>query len=435
MSKIKPIVKTLRRKLNLQQLSNILENMGEVYPLASEKGRLTFTSAMPRKSQFYIELDVPTVEFLPKERFNPLQRTNLSDRYRTTSDFRPNLFDEAVKVYRRTGRSGYSLIPKSELLSPDFANYGTVPKRIHTEKPIRLDSHNIYLPETPQPTQSGPSYYMEIFDPANPGAIDIPEYRVRDNAMRIGYRSGTYLDSDFNYKPLFGDTEGSNITTLKSKIQNQNSPSRTATLMVEPAKRFYMENYNVSPNALTDDEWQGLMQTILEKNSGKDILFHSTHTPFQTIDLTKLNHVNDGFYGRGLYFSDIPTNDYGHYILPFAFPKGKQLRLFDNNGFLHADNEAADKLLQSLRKPMVKWTKKGFKDDLWGPWPGMKETSKDPESWNQFLIDNDIDILKATKSSKGSGVVYPEILIPTKKTPMLEFLFKAPSELKQGGKL
>lgn len=96
------------------------------------------------------------------------------------------------------------------------------------------------------------------------------------------------------------------------------------------------------------------MQTILEKNSGKDILFHSTHTPFQTIDLTKLNYVNDGFYGKGLYFSDIPTNDYGHYILPFAFPKGKQLRLFDNNGFLHADNEAADKLLQSLRKPMVK---------------------------------------------------------------------------------
>lgn len=428
-------MKTLRRKLNLQQLSNILENTGEVRPLASEKGRLTFTSAKPRKSQFYIELDVPTVEFLPKEKFDLFKRASVSDRYKSTSDFRPNLFDEGVKVYRRTGKSGYSLIPKSELLSPNFANYGTVPKHMYTEKPIRLDSHNIYLPETPQLTQSGLSYYIEAFDPANPGKIDVPEYRVRDGAMRIGFRRGTYLNSDFEYKMLFGDTEGSNITTLKSKIQNQNSPSRTATLMVEPAKRFYMENHNVAPNALTDDEWQSLMQTILEKNSGKDILFHSTRTPFQTVDLTKLNHVNDGFYGRGLYFSDTPANDYGHYILPFAFPKGKQLRLFDSNGFLHSDNEAADKLLQTLRRPMVKWTKNGFKNDRWGPWPGMKETSKDPEAWNQFLIDNDIDILKATESSKGHGVVYPEILIPTKKTPMLEFLFKAPWELKQGGKI
>jgi hypothetical protein len=111
------------------------------------------------------------------------------------------------------------------------------------------------------------------------------------------------------------------------------------------------------------------MQTLLDKNSDKEILFHSTNTPFTKVLKSELLKRNEGFLGRGFYTTDIPQNQYGAITIPITMPKGKQIVLdYNKYGFLHADNTDADKLLTNLRKPMVRFTNsKGFVSRPFGP--------------------------------------------------------------------
>ena len=102
------------------------------------------------------------------------------------------------------------------------------------------------------------------------------------------------------------------------------------------------------------------MQTLLEKHSDKEILFHSTFDDFDKVLKSELLKANEGYLGRGFYTSDIPQTDYGPRVLPILMPKGKQIVLSTVKSstkapsFLHADNTVADQVLTSLRKPMVR---------------------------------------------------------------------------------
>ena len=432
----------LRRKLTRQQFTNIIKNNGKVLPLVSEKGSLRFTSAKPRKADFYIETEVPVIKYLPKEIDSPYTFTkgNLSERFQASSDFRPNIYDESVKVFRKNSKGKYELVPKESLDDVNLLSFGINTHRpILTEKPIKLDSHHIHLPEYPTQTSSGFTVYLdEALSPYNQTKISSNKI-IEPDLYNTGRRS-YYDPKTGNFITPHGSNIGDDINILKSKINNTQEPSDIAKSLISPAKKYYLEKYDIADNALSDDEWARLMQTLLEKNSDKEVLFHSTYSDyFDKVLKNELLRANEGYLGRGFYVSDIPQTDYGPRVIPFTMPKGKQIILSEIQSgqkspyFLHADNVIADQMLTSLRKPMVQWSKKGFQPKPWGFWPGMHETSKDPASWNQLIKALDLNFVKSTASSKGIGYKYPEILIPENKVDLLEPLFKAPKELKQGG--
>lgn len=433
----------LRRKLTGQQFTNIIANNGLVQPLSSEKGSLRFTPVKPRKADFYIETEVPVAEYLPKELDRPYMFTkgNLSERFRASEDFRPNVYDQSVKVFRKNSKGKYELIPKESLDDINLLSFGVNKKPILTEKPIRLNAHQIHLPESPISTTEGNTIYLdEALSPYKETTLQ--PYTILDPDLYSTGINSYYDPVSGNFIQRGGGSEINNaVSTLKSKINTDSEPSDVAKSLISPAKKYYLEKYNVSDKALTDTEWGKLMQTLIDKNSDKEILFHSTFTPFDKVQKSELLKANQGYLGRGFYVADIPQTDYGPVVIPVTMPKGKQVVLstvrsgYNSPRFLHADNSDADKLLTSLRKPFVRWSKTGFKPQEWGFWPGMKETSKNPEAWNQFIKDSDLNFVKSTVSSKGGGYKYPEIMIPEDKVDLIDMLFKAPDELKQGGKI
>ena len=153
----------LRRKLSRQQFTNIVMNNGQINPLISEKGQLTFTSVKPRKADFYIETEVPVSEHLSKELDRPYMFTkgNLSERFKAVPDFHPNIYDNSVKVFRKNSKGKYELIPKESLDDINLLSFGVNKKPILTEKPIQLSAHQIHLPESPVITSEGSTIYLD----------------------------------------------------------------------------------------------------------------------------------------------------------------------------------------------------------------------------------------------------------------------------------
>ena len=429
-----PATQTLRRKMTRGQLMKILDENGAIRPLVREGKNLRFTKQKPRKAQYYIETDVPVKgvfepEAFPEDMF--ADGSPFSKRFMADDGFTPNIYDDNVHIYERVPGGGYREVLKDELGGPDMAEYGIGNTRdIRTEKPIRLSEHRIHVPESPVQTAEGNTFYLD--EVSSPGfEAKLKPYQKRDRL---------YVDSEFG-----GTQKGGDITEiLKSKINNINEPSDVAKSMSKSAKRYYSNNYDVAAEALTDDEWARLSQTLLEKEQakGNEVFFHSTYKDFDKVLPEELNKVNAGYLGNGFYLSDIPQADYGPIVMPFSMPRGKQLVLSTRNGlkhtdygFLHADNKEADELLTRLRRPMVRWTKNGFKADRYGVWPGMSETSRSPEAWNNFIKENDFNVIKSERSSKGIGYKYPEIVVPPDKVNLLEFLYKSPQDLRYGGLL
>lgn len=422
----------LRRKISRGQLNKILDDHGFVRPLKNEGSNLRFTKVRPKKAEFYIETDVPVVkeiipEGVPNDRF---YNGPYSVRYEADKNFRPNIFDENVKVFQKHGNK-YTELSLDDLLSPNVREYGLGNRKpIRTEKPINLSSHKIYIPETPVQTNEGFTYYPdEAISPWNQTSLKKYQKIELDPFQEgLGYydvATGKYL-TQFD-----GVINQQQIDALKNSIKNVKEPTDIAKSMVAGAKKYYLSKYDLKANALTDDEWSKLMQTILEneQKKGREVFFQSTYEPFDKVLKSELLKRNQGFLGKGFYVSDIPQFDYGTYMLPVSIPSGKQIVLYEKNGFLHADNKIADKLLSDVRKSMVRWSKKGFKPKEWGWWPGMQETSKNPDAWNQMIKSLDVNTIKSMETSMGGGYKYPEVLIPEDKVDLIDVLFKEPTKL------
>jgi hypothetical protein len=87
----------------------------------------------------------------------------------------------------------------------------------------------------------------------------------------------------------------------------------------------YKNFYGVDLTNLTREERAAFMQKLYDE-SGQELLFHSTNTPFTKWDPSKLgkNTGNQGFFGRGLYVTDVPSEDYGFLQQPLLISKPKK---------------------------------------------------------------------------------------------------------------
>ena len=197
---------------------------------------------------------------------------------------------------------------------------------------------------------------------------------------------------------------------------------------------YYKNVYGVDLTGLDWAERAKFMQA-LKSRSGRELLFHSTNKPFTQWDPSKLasNTGNNGFFGRGLYTTDVPTTDYGIFQIPLTISKPtKQIIIEHTPGIRRFTSpmQDVDDALQEATLPSWYFKRGGRYSprDVYSSYPGMDVGGR-PDVWNKWLRDNNIDLVRAADSSKGSGI-YAETLIPEFTSVDVKPLFKPLQQLK-----
>lgn len=149
----------------------------------------------------------------------------------------------------------------------------------------------------------------------------------------------------------------------------------------------YKNFYGVDLTNLTREERAVFMQKLYDE-SGQELLFHSTNTPFTKWDTSKLgtNMGNQGFFGRGLYMTDVPTEEYGFLQQPLLISKPKkQILITHQPGQLRLSSpqqDVDDALAMATRNQWNvdksgKWTR----PSMYSPYVGMDAGGR-PNFWN-----------------------------------------------------
>lgn len=206
--------------------------------------------------------------------------------------------------------------------------------------------------------------------------------------------------------------------------------------MINGARSAYYNQFGENISNLSNDEIAKFISK-LKADQKQELLFHSSNHHIRELNNKKLglNTGNSGYLGRGLYFSDVPTSNYGHLQQPMII-KGNERKLIlnDAKGYgsrITSDNSVADNLIAKNQKQNVRYNPKNkkFKTSTYSVYPGMSEGSKNTKEWNDYLNTKDAVYYKGT--SKGQGYEYPEILIPENSNAKLKSLFPNVEVLKE----
>lgn len=473
------------RKLGQGQLNKILNSGGAIEHTSGEKN-LTLKKGKPRKGDYYIKIDrksVPVTGEKDRAAYGPFNKKPVSARVSTSEDYSPNINDPEVRLFARTGDGKYKEI--QDPLNNAELRIQPIDRRVDksyiNEKKrgseIRLDDHSI-LVNSPRTTLQSSDY---ILDPYSfPGAISRSSKEVYiPNDNGIGkYVKIQQSPSSFIEGPYFTSKESPTARSYSFLGDDAFVPSNkiaypsdwvvsTRKALEMPKKnskeldlvREYIDSadFNVSPvfdsatlqhslidyykNVygvdLTGLDWaeRAKFMQALKNRSGRELLFHSTNKPFTQWDPSKLasNTGNYGFFGRGLYATDVPTTDYGTFQIPLTISKpAKQIIIEHTPGIRRFTSpmQDADDALQEATLPSWHFKRGGrySPDNIYSSYPGMDAGGR-PDVWNNWLRDNNIDLVRAADSSKGLGI-YAETLIPEHTSVDVKPLFRPLYELK-----
>lgn len=473
------------RKLGQGQLNKILNSEGAIEHTSGEKN-LTLKKGKPRKGDYYIKIDrnsVPVTGEKDRAAYGPFNKKPVSARVSTSEDYSPNINDPEVRLFARTGYGKYKEIQdplnNAELRIQPIdrrANKSYINEKKRGDE-IRLDDHSI-LTNSPRTTLQSSDY---ILDPYSfPGAISRSSKEVyipKDNGIGK-YVKVQQSPSSFIERPLF-TSKGSPTSRTYSFVKDdlfvpsekiaypsdwiastrkalempkkdskdldlireyidgvdtKISPIFDSGIMQHSLIDYYKNVYGVDLTGLDWNERAKFMQ-ILKNHSGRELLFHSTNKPFAKWDSSKLgsNTGNEGFFGRGLYTTDVPTTDYGIFQIPLTISKPtKQIIIEKTPGIRRFTSpmQDVDDALQQATLPSWHFKRDGrySPDEIYSPYPGMSAGGR-PDIWNKWLRDNNIDLVRAADSSKGLGI-YAETLIPEFTSADVKPLFKPLHELK-----
>ena len=443
------------RKLTHGQINKILLNSGRILPNNAETKGLTLSLSKPRKAEYYIQMDEPfsVVETLQGASYSPSPSKPLSNRVITKSENTP-LLQNNILFKKVNGK--YVPVDLSEnydvqaLLAMEPSKSSSLSlqsKRNGTER--KISDHEIQILSNPRTDINLKDTYIIPGTEYHVAGISHPEIYKSTYPYLVNQSNATFTQLPFSkgvYATSLKQTDAYNpiYAQIRTYIQDYekidpifNSAAAQGALL-----SHYKNNFGIDLSGLSENERVRFMSKLQsELPTDAKVLFHSTQHPITEWDPSKLGSTtgNSGFYGRGLYLSDIPTQDYGPITQPIIVQGANKpviiSREIDGSYLnshpkyrLHSPQQDVDDLLADISYSPIRFN--GTPSGRPIQWPLV---SKDFNKWNKFLKTNNVDIIYAVPSSKGSGV-FSEILLPESTSARINTLFPRPEQI-QGGQV